>query len=102
VNTPHPHQPYHRIVPTPVHGARGKTGVLSADFTRTDIIRVLGFEPTERGSYTDEFTASWMFTVDGAPCIIWSYEGRRWAIYDPCRKIPAIFGMRPSGLKGGA
>lgn len=96
MSAPHFHR--HHITRATMPGVRTKTGTLSADFTREDITRTLGFDAEVSCPYTPGLiTVLWEFTVDGRPCVIWSYRGRRWSVYDPCGIVPVLFGMKAKG-----
>ena len=70
-----------------------KQGTLPDFLTREAITARLGVEPRE---YNDDetdgkVTLEWSFNVDGRPCGIWDYYGRRWSTFGPDSILARLF-----------
>lgn len=70
-----------------------RTGTLS-DYTKEDIVAVLGFEPNCSDD-PHKVTYSWGFEVDGVRCGIWdyykSYELKEWSTFGPKAIFDKLF-----------
>jgi hypothetical protein len=78
----------------PINDAgKHKTGSID-NYSRAQIIEVLGFEPNVDDD-PDKVVSSWGFTADGERCGIWDYKGSHysnsWSWFGPTKILNMLF-----------